>query len=273
MKPAVITLTTDFGLQDAYVGIVKGVILDICPDVRLVDLTHQVAAQDVLQGALVLESAAPFFPDGTIHLAVVDPGVGGNRRAVAFSSPRATFVGPDNGLLGLVWQAARERWPEGDLHAVRLSNAQFHLDSVHPTFHGRDIFGPVAAHLACGVSIGEFGPPADDLQPPPFPSPVRLAQGGIQGEVIAIDHFGNCITNITSGLLQDLGPLHTLHVQVAGRDLGPIRQTYSQVQPGEPLALIGSNGRLELATRDDNHSLATNTTKHTPLEIKTRDGG
>jgi S-adenosylmethionine hydrolase len=232
-----IALTTDFGLDDVYVGVMKAVILNICPEARLLDLTHGIPPQDVLAGCLALEAARPFLPPGTIHLAVVDPGVGTDRPAIAVRTERDAFVGPDNGLFSFLA-------PTEIQDARKLENQHFLLQARSATFHGRDVFAPVAAHLARGVDWTQLGSPTTHLHRvlPPRPS---LAHGSLTGEVLAFDHFGNALTSIRAS---DLPPA-VCRVQVGGRDV-PLVTSYASVPPGEALALVGSSGRLEIAVRD-----------------------
>lgn len=242
MTSPIITLLTDFGTADAYAGIMKGVILGICPAARIVDLSHEVPPQDITAGALLLRSAYRYFPQGTIHVAVVDPGVGGARAAVLVRTAAATFIGPDNGLL----QPAAD---EAGIEAVfALTRAEFHLPEVSRTFHGRDLFAPVAAHLAGGTPPDAFGPTLGTLQSLPL-APPRRSPAGCIGEVIHVDRFGNLITNIRE---EDLAafPASTLSVSIDGCAPIPIAATYADGEARGLLALIGSWGHLEVAVRD-----------------------
>ncbi len=250
-----ITLTTDFGLQDAYVGVMKGVIAGIAPGVPCIDLTHAIPAQDVSSAAYWLWTALPYFPPDSIHLVVVDPGVGTERRALAAQTAWGVVVGPDNGVFSYVWEAA----PPSQI--VALENPAYRLPAPSATFHGRDVFAPAAAHLARGVPLTEFGPPITD--PVRLPTPcLEIGASAIEGTVIAIDHFGNAITSIgrlvwDSNLLrldpafghEQVAMLHPAYVRVhvAGRRLGPVRHTYAETPSGKALALIGSAGMLEIA--------------------------
>jgi S-adenosylmethionine hydrolase len=240
----IITLLTDFGAADAYVGIMKGVMLGIAPAARLVDLTHTVPPQAVRVGALLLRSAVEYFPAATIHLAVVDPGVGSTRTPLLVVTERALFVGPDNGLL------APAATMLGIRAVRRLANAQYFRAPVSDTFHGRDIFSPVAAHLAAGTPPDAFGDELADLQRLDLPEP-RLEAGAVHGEVIYVDRFGNLITNIAASALNRFRP-HSLSVRVAGMTLSPIGASYAAVAPGAPVAVIGSWSTLEVAVRDGN---------------------
>jgi Uncharacterized conserved protein len=238
----IITLTTDFGHQDAFVGITKGVILSIAPDARLVDLCHEVPPQDLVAAALQLEAALPYFPPGAIHLVVVDPGVGTERAAIAVETERCILVGPDNGIL----PAASHFAPV--MRAVRLSNPRFHLHPTSRTFHGRDIFAPCAAHLAAGVPMEELGEAAGELVSLELPEP-EWEDGAWQARVISRDHFGNLVTNLRREHLERFGQKRVLVSLPDGRSID-VRETYGDVAPGELVAYIGSGGRLEVAVRN-----------------------
>jgi S-adenosyl-L-methionine hydrolase (adenosine-forming) len=237
--PPVITLTTDFGLRDPFVGIMKGVLLSICPSARLVDLTHEIAPQDVLAGSLALEAAIPFFPPGTVHLAVVDPGVGSARRAIGVRAGGAYLVGPDNGLFSFALEGAG--WT-----AVSLTAPQYRLAEVSRTFHGRDVFAPAAAYLAAGVPLERLGPAVSDPERLRRPG-CRLMAGELVGEVLDADRFGNLITSIPAARLAEIpGPIE---VEVGGyRVRGPV-DAYAAVREGEPAVILGSTGRLEIFVR------------------------
>ncbi len=254
----VVTLITDFNTADGYVGAMKGVVLSICPRAQLVDITHAIPPQDVCRAAFALYNAARFFPAGTIHLAVVDPGVGTPRRPLAARVGGMTYVGPDNGLFTLVLQAHP---PE---MVVELQNPAYRAGEVSHTFHGRDLFAPTAAHLAAGVPLREFGPAVDDWVALPLPPLTLRPPDQVAGEVVYCDHFGNAVTNI--GVLRwereglALTPLLNDHrlalrlpadvrVERLGRRL-PLCTTYGEVASGAPLALVGSSGWLEIAVRD-----------------------
>lgn len=232
--PPTITLLTDFGLHDAYAGVLHGVIRRLAPDACVIDLCHQVPAQDVEAGAFLLMTAFSYFPPGTIHVAVVDPGVGTARRIVAVRAGDFTFVGPDNGVLR--WAIERAGPIE---RMVSVEAAAYRLPRVSQTFHGRDIMAPAAAYLAQGVPLEALGPPVEALAGRPFPQPERRA-GAVRGEVLYIDHFGNAITNL---------PPEPGAVEVAGHRLVQ-RRAYGEVAPGEALALAGSSGFLEVAVRN-----------------------
>jgi S-adenosylmethionine hydrolase len=237
----VIALLTDFGQQDHYLGAMKGAILAICPGATLVDLLNEVPRHDVARAALALDAAYRDFPAGTVFLAVVDPGVGSERRGIAVAAGGWLFVGPDNGLFTPVLESD----PGARVHL--LANPALRRSPVSPVFHGRDLFGPAAAHLALGVPLEEVGPPVRD--PVRLPTPPRQrSAGSCQGSVLAADHFGNLVTTITADDLAALAtpPGETLEVVLGPRTL-PLVRTYSDVLPGEPCALVGSSQRLEIA--------------------------
>ena len=245
MHAPIITLTTDFGTRDPWVGIMKGVILGICPGVELVDLGHDIAPQDVLEGALCLEAAVRFFPAETIHLAVVDPGVGGSRRGVAVQAGGQCFVGPDNGLLSLAVAQAG-----GPTEAVELANRAYRLEPLSRTFHGRDLFAPAAAHLAKGVPLARFGSSVTDLVTLSLP-PAQRADGRVLGEVIGVDRFGNLVTSVTEADLAGLdGGPRALVVEVAGVAVGAPVAAYAEAPLGGAGAVVGSTGRLEIFVRE-----------------------
>ncbi len=250
--PPLITLTTDFGTRDSYVGVMKGVLLGICPTAHLVDITHAITPQNVVEAVFVLDTFVPYFPPGTIHLVVVDPGVGSERRALALATPDAYFVGPDNGVFSIIWQTALARWSTTDVRAVELTEPRFWRMPASATFHGRDIFAPVAAHLAQGVALTALGPDLDTITLLEVPAPVRTDSNSLRGQIVYVDHFGNCISNITTTHLAPFGAMHDLVISVGKHTITGICYTYAAVAPGAALALIGSSGHLEVAIRDGN---------------------
>jgi S-adenosylmethionine hydrolase len=239
---ALIALTTDFGLLDPWVGIMKGVLATRAPDARVVDLTHGIPPQNVLAGALVLRSALPYFPPGTIHLAVIDPGVGSARRPICVETPREILVGPDNGLLSLAAAAAPS------VRVYHLKEGRFFPSPQSATFHGRDVFAPVAAALATGTRPSELGPEIGDMHRLRVPEPRREA-GGIRGQVIYVDHFGNLITNVPQSLLANF-PAGASSISIRGIRVAGISPSYAAVTPGQPVAVVNSWNHLEIAVRD-----------------------
>lgn len=243
----IVTLTTDFGTRDAYVGAMKGVMLSIAPQLRIHDVAHEIEPQNVAHGATVLRGACPWFPAGTVHVAVIDPGVGTDRAPVVILAGGQVFVGPDNGLFGPV--VARLGGLSGAYRIDRHGGLAPHLPRQRSsTFEGRDVFAPVAAVLAAGLlpptGIGR----THALVQLPGIEPARVP-GAIEGQIAYYDHFGNAITNIAVEHLATLGS-GALQVRLPGDLRVALRATYGEASPGEILALIGSEGFLELAVRD-----------------------
>jgi S-adenosyl-L-methionine hydrolase (adenosine-forming) len=241
----IITLLTDFGTRDPYVAAMKGVILSLHPDAVLVDLTHEVPPQDVVAGAFILAEVMPYFPPGAIHLAVVDPGVGTQRRALAAKAWGCFWVGPDNGLFHLVFQAS------DTVDLVSLENPRYFREPVSPTFQGRDIFAPVAAHLSLGTSLDALGPSITDPAVLPWPQPAFTPEA-VRGEIVYVDGFGNLLSNIKgSDLMTWLGEYS--YVVILGiLTLKGLSRTYGDVLSGQFLTLIGSHGYLEIACAQGN---------------------
>lgn len=253
---AVITLTTDFGTLDTYVGAMKGVILGMNPEAIVVDICHDIEPQNLAQAAYLLSTAYPYYPPGSIHVVVVDPGVGSARRAILLVAPSAFFIAPDNGVLTYVLRELNRETPKGSrrgalkaelgpgLQAFSLTESRFWRPTVSSTFHGRDVFAPVAAHLSLGVPPSHFGEALSSLTVIPVPQPSRQA-GAMIGHVIHIDRFGNLITDIGS---HDL-PGGDVAIEVRGRRIEGLSLSYAE--GGELLAIIGSSDRLEIAARND----------------------
>jgi S-adenosyl-L-methionine hydrolase (adenosine-forming) len=239
----IITLTTDFGTRDWFVGTMKGVILGINPRATLVDITHEIPPGDIRAAAFVLASSYQYFPEGTIHMVVVDPGVGSGRKAIVIQTARYFFVGPDNGVLSLAVAAEK-------IKAIRsLENPKYQVQPRSRTFHGRDLFAPAAAHLACGLSMRSFGRALHSFKTLSTNAP-RVTPSGIQGEVQYVDCFGNCITNISQRELARLrGPSQVVITKGQGRF--PIKEFYDAVPAGKPVAVISSMGFLEIAINGD----------------------
>ena len=260
-----IVLTTDFGLSDPYAGIMKGVVLSINPDAILIDLTQQIQPQNIRHGSFVLATSHRFFPESSIHVAVVDPGVGTDRRAVLLVTPTASFLAPDNGLLSGVLgdyldtppiNAERVILPSS-LAAYHLTNSEYWLHPVSNTFHGRDIFAPVAAHLSLGVPPADLGQPIQDLAWLPTPQPTQQGDH-ILGEVIYADHYGNLVTNIPVGELADAAKIM---VEIEGRKIQGLSQTFQPPENNNEeglLALGGSLGFLEIAVQNGSAALVLN---------------
>jgi S-adenosylmethionine hydrolase len=227
----IITLTTDFGLSDPFVGIMKGVILSIVPNAQLVDISHDIHSYDILEAAFLIENSYRYFPEGTVHVLVVDPGVGSARRPIAAASHEQVFVAPDNGVLSTVLTN----------EVYHITNHSLFLNSVSQTFHGRDIFAPVAAHLAQGMPIQSVGPRIRDFIKKSLPQP-RPQGDKLVGSVLRIDKFGNIITNLRRTHLQ-----HDFTIRVAALPITRFCANFSEAEPGEFFAFEGSTGYIEIA--------------------------
>lgn len=239
----IITLTTDFGINDHFVGAMKGVILDIVPDAQIVDICHSVQAYDVLDGALTISQAYSYFPNRTVHVVVVDPGVGTARRPIVASCDKYHFVAPDNGVLSLVY-AKEER-----MHVRHITAEHYFLQPVSNTFHARDIFSPVAAYLAKEVDSLKFGDEVDDYVKFSAPKPKTVDGNRLRGVVLKVDRFGNLVTNITA---QDAPMLFgadgmPFKIIVGSREITEIHSAYAEGAPGQVFGILGSMGFLELA--------------------------
>jgi S-adenosylmethionine hydrolase len=241
MPTKITTLTTDFGFKDAYVAEMKGTILSICPSTTIVDVTHEIAKFNIRMGAYVLASATPYFPKNSVHVAVVDPGVGTTRRPIVIKTTQGFFVGPDNGILVL----AAEK--QGIICIHELSNPQFMLPKISNTFHGRDIFAPAAAHLLNGVKPAQLGPKISEAVKSGF-AKVTLRNGILVGEVLHVDSFGNIVTNINEKEAAQNNLKGEISVELSGHKLKmKLSESYGETEHEEPLALIGSHGFLEIA--------------------------
>jgi hypothetical protein len=238
----IITLTTDFGTTDHFVGAVKGVIVDIVPDVQIVDISHAVQAFDVLDGALAISQAYSYFPTGTIHMVVVDPGVGTTRRPILASSDGYHFVAPDNGVLSMVY-AREER-----IHVRHITSEHYFRQPVSNTFHARDVFAPVAAYLAKLVDSHKFGDEIEDYVRFAAPRPKATGENRMRAVVLKVDRFGNMITNITPDDAPALfaGESAKFKIVVGNREITEIRQNYAEGAPGEVFGILGSMGYLEI---------------------------
>jgi S-adenosylmethionine hydrolase len=263
----VVALLTDFGNQDHYVGAMKGAILTVCPEVTLVDLAHEIPAHDVTAGALALASAWRAFPARSVFVAVVDPGVGSARRGLALEVDGYRFVGPDNGILSLV-MAEAERPPA--LHEI--TNPSLVGTAVSATFHARDVFGPVAAHLARGLEIAQVGPAVSDPVRLPLPALRQVGASEWEATVVHVDRFGNLITNLMKRDLDAIlaaveNDFHDIVVQVEGETL-PLARTYAHVPEGEGCALMGSSGRLEVAVHKGNAARLLGAAAGAPIRVR-----
>ncbi len=260
-----ITLLTDFGETSAYQAQMKGVIYSLCPQVSCIDITHSISAHNIREGAFLLRSAIPYFPRGTVHVGVVDPGVGSERKSIVLATRRHVFVGPDNGLL---LPAARLF---GDIAAYKITNQALLNHPVSNTFHGRDIFAPVAAHILNGLPFNQIGPRLDvnELVDIPFQKPSVL-DDFIIGSVLFIDHFGNIITNISSMQIERFTqPSETLLVQIKDQQLSiPFHKSYDRVNKNELVALVGSSGFLEISMNQGNAAATLNVSSDDMIQLK-----
>jgi S-adenosylmethionine hydrolase len=246
----VITLTTDFGLHDPYVAMMKGAILTVHPGARLIDVTHLIDPGAVAQAAGLVRDTFPFFPAGTVHVVVVDPGVGSARRPIAVAAAGHFFVGPDNGLF----------WPIIEAHAgatvIHMTEACYFRPPVSKTFHGRDLFAPAAAHLSLGVGLEQVGAPITDTVRLLLPAPQRKG-GSLVGQIVRIDHFGNLITNIHRSELERFLMAAPAVIEVGHKTIEGLRQAYTDVRRGELLALMDSSDYLEIAVNMGRAAKAT----------------
>ncbi len=265
-KRSLITLTTDFGTQDGNVAAMKGVLLGLNPDATIIDLSHDIPAQDIADAAYVLRRAYAYFPRSTIHVVVVDPGVGTDRRPIAVRTDSALFVAPDNGVLTYV--LADLELAGHQLRAIQLTNPDYWLPEVSNVFHGRDIFAPVAAHLSLGLPIDNLGPPIHDpvtLPPPRF----RREPGHIAGQVLHVDHFGNLLTNIPGSALTDLG--QRIATRIGTFEIVDLSRTFGHGRPGEPIAYLDSSGHLAIAVVNGSARARLQCAVGQPVDVVTHD--
>jgi S-adenosyl-L-methionine hydrolase (adenosine-forming) len=251
-----VVLLTDFGTADGYAAAVAAVIASAAPEALVEHATHDIPPGDILAAAFTLARYAGLYPEGTVHLAVVDPGVGTQRREVAAAVDGRFFVGPDNGLFTRVLHGASR---------ARIVALERVPADAAPTFHGRDVFGPAAARLARGEALDSLGSPVTDPVLLPIPDPVPFP-GGSRGEVVQVDRFGTLITNVPGSCLDDAGGRG--EVRVSGRSVGPVRRTYGDVAEGALIALVGSLGLLEVSVRDGSAADRLGVTRGAPVEIR-----
>ena len=276
MEASPIVLTTDFGAASPYAGVLHGVVLRINPSARIVDLTHQIQPQNIRQASFILGINYRFFPEGSIHVAVVDPGVGTDRKPLLVVTPTARFLAPDNGLLSFVLAGLLKEPPDqpglvplpSDCAAYYLTNSRYWLNPVSHTFHGRDIFAPVAAHLSLGVSPDELGQPTREIVWLPAPQPTRRGNN-LSGEVVYTDHFGNLVTNIPA---QELADHVSLQMEIKGRRINHLSRTFHDREPEHVdglLALVNSHGYLEIALADGSAASLLGVDTGEPVQVFT----
>ena len=259
MKPPVIALTTDFGNGGPYVAAMKGVILGINPAVQLVDVSHEIGAQNIREAALCLAQVVPYFPRGTIHVVVVDPGVGTERRLLCVRMHEQVFLAPDNGVLSWAARGAKT------IERIQIRESRFWRPDMSATFHGRDMLAPVAAHLSLGVAPHELGPAVPDWVDIPWPPPTQSARR-IEGEVLAIDRFGNLISNI-GGSEPGTEERGAVRICCGGHTIERVVRTYGDVGVGAVLALVGSSGLVEIAVRNGNAAHRLGATVGSPVVV------
>lgn len=265
MDKRIISLITDFGMRDGYVGVMKGVIAGINSDASVIDISHQVAPQDISAAAAILKDSYRYFPKGTIHLVIVDPGVGGSRRPIIVETPDYTFVGPDNGIFTPIYESGEV------LRVIEISSRDMLLPSVSNTFHGRDIFAPAAANLSKDLPASIFGPEITDYIRIKASSP-EIKENIMAGEVAYIDNFGNLITNIDRGALLNFCGDENFDVEIKGRTIHGLKKTYAESAGGELIALIGSSNRLEIAVNQGNAGDFLRAAKGANIKVRKGEG-
>lgn len=261
MKKPIITLLTDFGSRDHYVAAMKGVILGICPEARLVDITHEIPAFEITDAAYTLAQAAPCFPRGTVHLVVVDPGVGSTRRPLLAEAMGSRFVAPDNGVLTMILS------PDPKNRVREITSEKFFRIPVSRTFHGRDVFAPVAAHLASGIAPAQFGPRIDDHLRLNLSKPIRTARRGWTGTILKIDRFGNIVTNFEWASFGEM-LTQEFFIHVGMRFVARVAGNYSEIAPGELCAIEGSAGYVEISAREASAAAILGVAAGAPVELR-----
>lgn len=259
----IVTLTTDFGESDHYIACMKGVILQHAPDAQIVDVTHAIQPHDIVHGAFVLRQVFEHFPAGTIHVGVVDPGVGTSRRLIAVSYESQVFLVPDNGLISLI----HRDFPMEQLRSIE--NTRLFRPQVSSTFHGRDVLAPVAGQLAQGLHFENVGPIVEQLEILNLDRPTLLPNHGVEGQILYVDRFGNLISNISETDVSAIAATgRALNVYVGPLRVGPLRLTYAEVAPGEIIALIGSTGMLEVAINQGNAAIQLRASPGTIIVVR-----
>jgi S-adenosylmethionine hydrolase len=260
MTTPIVTLTTDFGLTDHFVGVMKGVILGICPRARIVDISHGVAPYEISEGAYLIAQAYRYFPKKAVHVVVVDPGVGTSRRPILVEAAGQYFVAPDNGVLSLIYSQEKAK--------VRLiASEKYFLKPVSRTFHGRDIFSPVGAHLAAGVPVAQMGKPIEDYLRPAFEKPERTGKRTWVGRILKIDRFGNLITNFHVNDFPDL-ERRDFSLAIGPVEIGVLAHNYAECGPGELFLIPGSTGYLEVSLSQASAAEQVGCESGAPVELK-----
>ena len=258
----VITLTTDFGVEDPYVGMMKAVILSIAPDVRIVDLTHGIGSHDVAEAALVIGSSHAYFPRGAIHVVVVDPGVGSSRRPLLVATEQAYFVAPDNGVLSEIYAASPR------MACLELTGARFFRHPVSQTFHGRDVFAPVAAWLSRGVEPERFGSPVENRVALRLPEVRQSGRHGLAGTVLRVDKFGNLITNLRAESYRERLQAGKFMLSIGGYRVHRLCRSYREVEGPEPFVIWGSLGLLEISCNQASAAKRLQAAVHDEFELR-----
>ena len=259
-KP-IITLTSDFGLDDPFVGMMKAVIVSIAPEARIVDLTHGIRSHDVMEAALVIQSSYSYFPKGSIHVVVVDPGVGSRRRPLLATTESGYFIAPDNGVLSEVYAGSSQ------LACTELTASNFFQHPVSQTFHGRDIFSPVAAWLSRGLEPEQFGKSVREVVKLCLPPVRQLGRGRVGGAVLRVDKFGNLVTNIRAEAFKDLLQQNKFRLRVGGQWIDRLCSSYAEAQGREPFAIWGSFGLLEISCNQDSAAKRLQVGPYDELEV------
>lgn len=258
---SIITLTTDFGLDDFFVGAMKGVILSINPSITIVDITHTIRPHDIRDAAFTLAQAYGEFPSGTIHVVVVDPGVGSSRKPILLTTSRYAFIGPDNGVFSFIYAE------EEIEHIIHITADQYFRQPISQTFHGRDIFAPTAAWLSKGIDPTCFGHPLTDVVKFDLPRPRAISPTHIRGHVIHIDRFGNLITNLTSKDVPPEAARSGTRFIINDHTIIRFQSHFAEAPPGEPFAILGSTGRWEIAINQDSAAERLNASVDTPIDV------
>ncbi len=259
MPRPIITLSSDFGTSDHYAGVMKGVILGICPTAEIVDITHEIRPYEITEGAFTIAQIYPYFPKRTIHVVVVDPGVGTSRRPILVEAAGQFFTGPDNGVLAMVYEREKSKVRE-------LTTEKYFRRPVSRTFHGRDIFSSCAAHLAQGVRPAQFGKLLDDYLRPLFMKPIRSGKRTWNGAILKIDHFGNLITNFHIDEFPDV-KLRPVEIQAGLQTIRRLALTYAGTEPDEVFAIIGSSGYLEISANQSSAAKQLGCETGAPVEL------
>ncbi len=260
MTKRIITLTTDFGTSDHFAGTMKGVVLSIRPSAQIVDITHEVQPFEIADGAFIIAQAYRYFPKGTIHVVVVDPGVGSTRRPLLAEVSRHYFVAPDNGVLSMIFAAAKPRvW--------HVTNERYFLHPLSRTFHGRDVFAPVAAHLASGIRPAQFGKRVDDYLRLTFAEPVANGKNSWTGTILKVDHFGNLATNLHIDQFADV-KTRPFELKIGRMKVSRLALTFTECEPGEFFVIVGSSGYLEIASNQSSAAQTLGCGAGSPVELK-----